>query len=195
MAGLAPFFITGASAKIKLNGKTLAYCTDFSYSVIVNHAQPKVLGMYESVSIEPLSYSVNGSFSVIRYAKNVAGNIKEFGYNTPNGVNPDGNGLGAVAADNIFLRTGAFGNDGRVNEALNPSKLQNATFFDIEIYQKMPDGTTSVGVARVRGCRITRADFSMAKKTPGIERFQFDALYLDEDSFQADMSGIGQQFS
>lgn len=47
MAGVKPMFLTGANAKIKVNGITLAYCTNLSYSVKVAHATPTVLGMFE----------------------------------------------------------------------------------------------------------------------------------------------------
>ena len=35
MAGIRPTFITGANAKVRVNDKTLAFCTDLSYSVQV----------------------------------------------------------------------------------------------------------------------------------------------------------------
>lgn len=200
MAGIAPFFITGANAKIKINGVTLAFCTDLSYSVVVNHATPTVLGMYEPTSIEPLSYKVTGSFGVVRYANSVKEQLEAQGFKTPDGVSPDGNGVGGFSTNkgdtvaSAIFRSGAIGNDGRAHESFDPSKLQSATFFDIEIYQKMPNGGELRGVARLRNCRISRADLGMNKKSPTIERFQFMALYLDEDSFIADFSGNGQQF-
>ena len=61
MAGSKPFFVTGANAKLVLNGKTIAFGTDLSCSVVISHQTPHVLGMYEGVSVEPLSYNVGGS--------------------------------------------------------------------------------------------------------------------------------------
>jgi hypothetical protein len=69
MAGNKPFFISGAKAKIKVNNKTMAFCSDLSYSVQIITQTPKVLGMYEGTSVEPLGYNVSGSFTIIRYAK------------------------------------------------------------------------------------------------------------------------------
>lgn len=200
MAGLAPFFITGANAKVKVNGVTLAFCTDLTYSVEVTHASPTVLGMYEASSLEPLAYKVSGSFTIVRYANNVKENLENNGFKTPNGVNPDGNGIGnftdgrSSSLGDIISRTGAFGNDGRAHEAFDPSRLQNATFFDIEVYQKMPGGEDVRGVARLRSCRLNRADAGLNKKSALVQRFTFQAIYLDEDSFIADFSGSGQQF-
>jgi|SRR5581483_2444713 len=200
MAGLAPFFITGANAKIKLNGVTLAFCTNLSYNVTVTHATPTVLGMYEASSIEPLAYKVTGTFSVVRYANNVQGQLQNQGFKTPDGVNPDGNGVGNFSPNQgsslgaEILKSGAFGNDGRAQESFDPSKLQNGTFFDIEVYQKMPNDSEPRGVARIRSCRLSAMTGDIAKKTPLVERFQFQAIYFDGDSFLAGFSGVGQQF-
>ena len=71
MAGQTPFFLTGANAKIRVNGVTLAFCTNLSYSIAVNHATPQVLGMYEGSSVEPLSYRVTGSFTIIKYTARI----------------------------------------------------------------------------------------------------------------------------
>jgi hypothetical protein len=55
-------------------------------------------------------------------------------------------------------------------------------------------GHGDLGLAKIRNCRITQADFSISKKGLAIQRFNFVALYVDEDSFTADASGQGQQF-
>lgn len=137
--GFSPFFITGANAKIRLNGKTLAFCTDVSYSIQILTQTPKILGMYEGSSVEPLGYSVSGSFTVIRYAKDAAGSIGT----KPHGIanNDAGNGVGNWgqawgSSTGSFLNSNGIGNDGRANEALNPGKFTTGTTFDIEIYQK-----------------------------------------------------------
>lgn len=221
MSGLTPFFLTGANAKIRLNNKTLAFCTDLSYSIQILHQTPKVLGMYEGSSVEPLGYTVSGSFTVIRYAKDAAAAVGS----KPNGTanNDAGNGVGnwggvwgGTAGD--FLARNGVGNDGRANEALDPSKFANSTTFDIEVYQKVKAQATNnsgfsgvtnlgsqirdiaaggtgggkqtdaLGFARIRSCRITQADFQLTKKGAAIQRFNFVALYVDEDSFVADFS-------
>lgn len=152
--------------------------------------------MYEGSSVEPLGYTVSGSFSVIRYAKDAAENV---GGVKPNGVtgNDAGNGVGnwggvwGGSAGDFFARNG-IGNDGRANEALDPSRFANGTTFDIEVYQKTPSG--EIGVAKIRNVRITQADFALTKRGAAVQRFNFVALYVDEDSFVADFSGNGQHF-
>ncbi len=195
MSGVKPFFITGANAKVKVNDKTLAFCTDLSYSVSILTQTPKILGMYEGSSVEPLGYTVSGSFTVIRYAKDAKSNVGV----APNGAagNDAGNGVGNWGSawggglGSFFARNGV-GNDGRANEAMDPSKFANSTTFDIQVYQKTQSG--EIGVANIRNVRITQADFNLTKKGAAQQRFNFVALYVDEDSFTADFSGNGQHF-
>jgi hypothetical protein len=196
MSGVKPFFLTGAVAKIKLNGVTLAYCTNITYSVMVKHAESKVLGMYESTSIEPLSYSVGGGFSVIRYIADVKTNN---GGKAVQGTSDKGNGLGywgeeSNAGSRFFAGLNPSGADGRAYDNLNPAKLDKATGFDIEIFQKLENGKTQ-SVAKIRGARITKADFSLQKKSAAMQNFTFSAIYVDEDSFIADTSGLGQNLA
>ena len=227
MAGMRPFFLSGGNAKIVVNGRTIAFCSDFSYSVQVITQTPHVLGLYEATSVEPLGYNVSGSFTVIRYAK---GAVENIGGTAPNDIaaNDAGNGVGNWGGAwggglGSFLANNGVGNDGRANEALDPSKFANGTTFDIQVYQKLATpGVTNntvagqaqallqaaegaltgnnlevndvLGIANIRNARITQADFSITKKGSAVQRFNFVAIYADEDSFVANTSGLGQQY-
>ena len=202
------FFLTGANAKIKLNGLTVAFATDMSYTIDVKHAAPRLLGMYEPSSVEPLSYDVSGSFTVIRYIKGMAGAVAQ----VPDGVSPHGNGIGGYTRapkdfnentkakldelKKTFSPTNI--NDGRADLSFDPKSLDVGFRFDIEIYQKYQDtasNTTQLKrVAIIRDCRLTRSDFQLAKRSTAIQRFMFMGIYVDEDSFSTGMSGVGQQF-
>jgi hypothetical protein len=152
--------------------------------------------MYEGASVEPLSYAVSGSLSVVRYARNV---IKSQENTSPRGLaqNDSGNSIGnaGTAWDNglgAFLSAQGLGADGRANESFDPGRLDKATTFDIQIYQKTKKGL--IGIANLRNVRFTRADFGMTKRSLGMQRFNFVALYVDEDAFVATPSGGGVQF-
>jgi hypothetical protein len=197
MPGVKPFFITGANAKVKVNDKTLAFCTDLSYSIQILTQTPKILGMYEGSSVEPLGYTVSGGFSVIRYAKDAKDSI---GGTPPRGIvdNDAGNGVGNWGSQwgggvGDFLARNGVGNDGRANEALDPSKFANGVGFDIQVYQKTPDG--DIGVVNIRNARITQADFQLTKKGVATQRLTFTARYMDDDTFIARKSGVGQELS
>lgn len=202
MAGQSSFFLTGANAKIKLDGKTIAFAADFSYSVEVVHATPQLLGMYEMANIEPLAYKVTGSMTIVRYAKNMKEFIEDDGRVAPAGVNKSGNSIGGLLPTNkvkaaVQSTVGLGMNHGQAYDSLDPSKLKSAMKFDIELYQKgeRRDGTKDVqAFARLRECRLIRVDGGVAKRGMATEKWTFQAIYLDQDSFQAGMSGFGQQF-
>lgn len=189
MSGVKTHFLTGAVAKIKINNRTIAYCSDVTYTVSVSHVAPIVLGMYEGSSVEPLSYKVSGTFSVIRSVADVQGG--ELGGR--------GNGVGSYGAnsklgkliDNFKVFSGG---DGRPYDNFDPSALHFGTSFVIEVYQKIP-GAELMPVAKLKNCRLKQLDFSLTKRGTAVERYQFIALYADEDSFLANPSGQGQQYA
>ena len=199
MAKLSPFFLTGANAKIKLDGKTIAFATDFSYSVVVEHATPQLLGMYEVANVEPLVYKVTGTLTIIRYTKNMKDFMEAHGRTTPPGVSNKGNGIGAMGptwGNKWGSRFDQFMHSGHVNKSLDPSQMKDAMKFDIEVYQKSFDDTDPLqAFVRLRDCRITRIDGGVTKRGMATEKIQFQAIYLDQDSFEAAMSGLGQQFA
>jgi hypothetical protein len=196
MSGKAPFFITGANVKLKVNGVTLAYATDFQYSIKIKTQDARILGVMEHDTSESLSYDVNGSFTIIRYASDLKGTLTNKGYSVPNGTSSLGNGVGSWTPNQpngiggIVRNSGNFTNDGRANESLDPSKLASSTWFDIECYQVYPGGQT--GLARIRNCKITQADTRVGVKGLMTQTFSFIANGVDEDSFLANASGQGQ---
>lgn len=184
MSRKIPAFLTGANAKIKVNGVTIALATSVSYNIDVNHVSPRVLGRYEVEEHQPVTYDVSGSFSIIRY---VGSNGQKLIEDTNNDGNSIGywNGRGSQAEQ--FLTNGG------VNGSFDPSKMHRALGFEIEIYQKTTDGNHAV--ARFRGVRISSTSFNMQKKSAAAQSFEFKAQYADEDGFGAAISGVGQQFA
>jgi len=238
MSNVTPFFITGSNAKLVVNGMTIGMATDVSYRVDVKHAEPHVLGVYEAMEIQPLQYEVHGSFTIIRYhQKNIKHTINR-GANIPGGMRgdqgDDHNGIGTWTLDKILAQIGMpfgkFANEGRAHQAFDPSKMNKAMAFDIEVRQTIKSGTTRVEqpapfdittasqsgqvitgdsynptivpipavectIAFIRNCRLTSTDFKVSKRGTATQTYTFAAQYLDEDTFVADMSGVGQQFS
>jgi len=180
MSNMRPFFLTGANAKIKINGKTMAFCSELSYSVQIITQTPKILGMYEGSSVEPLGYTVSGSFTLIRYIKNAKNKV---GGKAPNTTKKNGNGIANWSTTNLL---------GDQDIQLNPGDLEFGSTFDIQVYQKTNNG--DIGVVNIRNVRISQADASIGKRSILTQRFNFVALYADEDSFRADFSGRGQHF-
>jgi hypothetical protein len=143
MAGKTPFFLTGGNARILLNGKTVAYATNVTYRVSAKNAAPRVLGRFEVEVVQPLSYDVTGTLSIIRYGRGLQG---YFSNHSPDNVNNKGNGIGSYGMASFG---GAIGSalglpssdgqfDGAPNENFNPSRMFQSKMFDIEIRQQIP---------------------------------------------------------
>lgn len=177
MAGKSPAFITGATAKVKLGGLTMAYAQDVAYTVTTTTIPIETMGRYEVVSNEPVAYFVEGSLSVIRYTKAAAG---------MSGAASNGNAL-----DKWELKDGtnslgtAFGH-------INPGALLASKTFDLEVFQKQPgtiDATTGqvtpadpILVDKIRDCRLTRKGAGVNKRGVLTDSFAFVGILADTGS-------------
>jgi len=162
MANIKPGFITGANARVKLGGKLLAYCTDLNYTVDVATIPIEVIGTYEVKSYEPIAYSVNGSFSVVRYTSR--DNI--------NGIR------NAAAGGNPAVDVGGAAASGTsVGTHLDPGKILTSSTFDIEVHQVASnDAATSsaaTGVFKITDCRIVRRTSSLSKRGVVTDGYSF----------------------
>jgi hypothetical protein len=143
VANKTPFFLTGANARILLNNKTVAYATNVSYRVSVKHTTPRVLGRFEVETIQPLTYDVTGTLSVIKYGRGLS---RYFADHAPDSVSNSGNGVGGYGLSSFGgVIGGALGLpntdgqfDGKPDDSFNPSKFFQSKMFNIEIRQKVP---------------------------------------------------------
>lgn len=182
MAGKKPSFISGATAKVKVGGKTFAYASDVSYQVVVDTIPVETMGRFEAVTNEPVNYAVAGELSVVRYT-----NIAK--QNNMPGTNQNGNGLGAVD-----YQTG--GNGG--NE-FNPGNLLMSQTWDLAVFQKEQAAATGAGSTAmttesvefitIRDCRFTRKAAALNKRGILVDRLAFVGILADDDSFDASYSG------
>lgn len=165
-----PAYITGASAKVKIDGITMAYCTDVSYSVSVQTIPIESMGKFEVHSNEPVAYSVDGSFSVIRYTKKAstlaAGNAAANGNSPAQMVNGDSS----------------------VKEHLDPGKILTSETFDLDIYQKSAttvaatDATEETSFLRIGDCRVTRRVGTLNKRGVLVEQYAFVGVLLHDSA-------------
>lgn len=143
MANKSSFFLTGANARIIINNTTVAYATDISYNVHVEHAEPRVLGRFEVETIQPLAYNVEGQLSIIKYARGLKSYLKE---RAPDNASDNGSGVGSLRSGSAL---GAVGSalglpttdgqfDGGADEAFVPGRFFQSKMFNIEIRQKIP---------------------------------------------------------
>jgi hypothetical protein len=169
MAGIKPGFITGANGKIKLDGKTLAYCTDLSFTVDVATIPIEVIGTYEVKSYEPVAYSVNGSFSVIRYTQK-------------DGPTHSGTAASGTPADKI-------GGVNNVGKQLDPGRILTSSTFDIELQQRLANAAGAIedgSTYKIHDCRVTRRSSSLNKRGVMVDSYAFvGVLAGDTDDGQA----------
>jgi hypothetical protein len=186
MSGKQTSLITGSNCKVVMDGKTLAYATDVQYSVDVQTIPVETMGRFEVLANEPISYSVAGSFSVVRYTKAAkAGNIS--------GAAANGNGLGAVigTANNKAFNAAQSGGGNSVH--MDPGQLLQSKTVDIVLFRKAVNAPTAAGdqemIVTIKDARITRKSGSINKRGVMMESFTFVAEMAYDDSFTAAISG------
>lgn len=174
MAGKKPSFITGANAKIKSGGLTLAYAQDVNYSTTVDVVPIETMGRYEVVSNEPVGYRVEGTLNVVRYTKIAQANGMQ-------GAAAGGNGVGKWA-----MPTGGTG-----SQHLNPGDLLASQTWDLEIFQKFDNAGAidSTKVVKIKDCRFRSKGGAINKRGVLVENFSFVAILGEDDSFDSSNSG------
>lgn len=170
MAQKKPAFITGATAKIKSGGLTIAYAQDVSYNVTVSTIPVETMGRYEVVSNEPVAYFTDGSLSVIRYTK----------------FAKEQNMAGAAATGNA-LHNWEHTTGGNAGEHFNPSKLLGSQTWDLEIFQKTEDD--EIVVVKMHDCRLIRKGGAVNKRGILVESYAFQAILQSDDDNQVAGSG------
>ena len=182
MAGKMPSFITGANAKIKVGGKTFAYCSDVAYNVSIDTIPIETMGRYEAVTNEPVNYSVTGSLSVVRYTALAKQQ------NMP-GTATNGNGLGEVN-----YTTGGNG-----SFEINPGNILLSETWDLSVFQKTQSGaaapnstaqtTDAVEFITIKDCRFNRKSAALNKRGILVDRLDFVGVLAHDESFDSSNSG------
>lgn len=171
MAGKTPSFITGATAKIKIGAKTMAYAQDVSFNTTVTTIPIETMGRYEVVSNEPVAYFVDGTLSIIRYTSAAA---------SMQGTNAQGNSVNQIA--------NAAGAGGNAGAGFDPARLIASETFDLEIFQKLASAST-ISVGKLIDCRFTRKGGAINKRGILVEQFSFNAILMNNDEVDANAAG------
>lgn len=177
MAGKIPSFVTGATAKIKAGGLTMAYAQDVNYRVSVDTIPVETMGRYETVSNEPVNYSVSGELAIVRYTAVATANGMP-------GTNAGGNGMG-----NANWVTGGKGSD-----MMDPGNLLVSQTFDLAVFQKTqaaagaPTAETAQ-VITITDCRFNNKTAGLNKRGILVDHFTFVGILASDDSFTASNSG------
>jgi hypothetical protein len=196
MSGIAPSFITGANAKIKIGNLTMAFASDVGYQIVAATIPVRVMGMVEVAANEPTSYTVSGSFSVIRYTKDAGSDTVTLTrlVESQTAIDEDGNPIveqqpqsysggksipGSAANGNSIHRW----NDaraGNIGRHVDPGSVLQSATFDLEIYSKYKNNDSEL-ILKIRDCRITGKTGSLNKRGLMIDNFTFNAILVDND--------------
>jgi hypothetical protein len=181
--GMIPTFVTGANARIKVDGITFAYAQDVSYSIAVDVIPIETMGRYEAAAQEPVNYAVGGDLAIVRYTKAAITNANNNG-TAPKGTNANGNGIGNVQG-------GLTGQN--MSGHLNPGQILLSKTWDLDVFQKKQDSSGNISVdesiIKVRDCRFTRMSGGLSKRGILVDRFSFVGILGGDDSFDASNSG------
>lgn len=169
-----PSFVTGANAKIKAGGITIAYAQDVTYNTTITTIPIETMGRYEVVSNEPVAYFIDGSLSIIRYTKVAQQNAMA-------GAAEGGNGLGKWVLTDESGEIAA--------NAVNPSQILASQTWNLEIFQKTADPENPEKVVKVKDVRLTRKGGGINKRGVLVEQFAFNAILAEDDSFDVSNSG------
>jgi hypothetical protein len=181
MAGKVPSFITGANARIKAGGLTFAYASDVSYQVSVDTIPVETMGRYETVSNEPVNYSVAGMLSVVRYTAIAK-------TNGMNGAATKGNGLGEATPSGSTP----------MSDQIDPGNILFSQTWDLAVFQKTETAAGAAGtpgtfgetqVIGITDCRFTRKSAELSKRGLLVDRLAFVGILASDDSFTASTSG------
>lgn len=163
-----PGFVSGANAKIQLDSKTIAFASDVSYNVDTLTVPVECIGRYEVLSNEPIAYGCNGTFTIIRYTKQAAvANIA--------GAATDGNSPSKISTV-----------DSNISTHMNPAQMLMSKTFDLEIFQKVDQSGSTIGVFKISDCRITRRGATLNKRGILVDTYAFvGILATDSDAAEA----------
>jgi hypothetical protein len=168
MSAKKPGFITGANAKIKMFDKTIAFVTDLSYNIDVQTIPIEAMGRYEAYSNEPVGYTVQGGFSVIRYTPYAKTALID-------DVADSGNATSKIASG--------------ASAHFDPSQLLESETFDIEVNQKINE-TSDQKLVKICDCRMTRRGMQLNKRGVWVEQYGYIGLLLkDTSDAETDQAG------
>ena len=172
---IKPGLITGSNCKITVDSKTVAYATDLQYMVETTTIPVEVMGRYEVVTNEPIATMVNGSFTVVRYAKGLAST--------------------AGLSDTSVNSNGTKNMAGNMGNAFNPGEMLTTETVDIIVYQKTKSSATAAAdvqkIVKITDCRLVRKSGSVNKRGILTESYQFVGVLLTDDSHEVDVSRSG----
>ena len=165
MSGMIPSFLSGAKLVIQINGLTIAYGSNLSFSDRMATAPVAGIGSYNADAIEPLQYSASGSFAITVYSSSAFTAISKDTTMLPSrSVSHSDKTASGSTATTPYLRNG---NSMLNSGSFSPVNLMISRTFDIDVYERVGTGDNSTDLIltyQLIDCRLTSYSMSF---TPG----------------------------
>jgi hypothetical protein len=168
MANQIASFASGSVLKIIIDGSTMAYATNLSFSDDVSHAAVGGIGSFSYDALEPLQYLARGSFSLMRHSQKATALLSSLPERMKQG------GVGE-ADGNSMLKGNSF----------NPSQLLLSKTFDINVYEKGANDTLTDSVFTIHDCRLTSYSITFTPGQTVSENIGFICLRVQDHLTQA----------
>lgn len=169
MAGLAPNLQNGSSLLVYIGNVLQAYCTNISFSRSMSQAAVGGIGSYSYDTLEAVSYSASGSFTLTRYTGSAVDAVKGKGaYQLP------------ARSNNGFNNPGTDGNSMLHPAHFNPISFLTGKTGDIKIYERQDQGSSSPGalIYVLRDFRMTSYALSFTPGSLTAENISFKCLRI-----------------
>lgn len=173
MANLSNSFLSGSSLLIKIDGHTVAYAANLSFTDDVTTIPVGSIGSYSYDALEPTQYAARGSFAVTRYTREALAAIQNLGKASAIRANLSQKQMDPATGD---------GNSILVARHFNPQNLLLHTTFDIEVYfrgsQLNNDSNTLAYVCK--DCRLTSYSIGFTPGSLTSEQAGFICLRVED---------------
>ena len=173
MTNILPSFASGSNSVIVVDGITLAYATNLSFTDDMSHAAVGGIGSYSYDTIEPTQYAVRGNITIMQYsAAAIAGAAAASKTATP-----------PTSATGTPARMGdTQGNSFLVSKYFSPVMLLLQQTFDIVVYEREAKDTANLqlgaAIFKIQSCRLNSYNLTFTPGSLISENVTFSALGL-----------------
>lgn len=133
MANVIPSFLSSAKLVIKIDGRVIAYATNLSISDRMAVAPVGGIGAYNADALEPLQYSVSGSFAITIYDEGTLTTLNHAGGDSKK-LTP---ARATQAASRNDLDSASSGNSMFTQNFFSPVHLMTSRSIDIEVHERL----------------------------------------------------------
>ena len=179
MANILPSFASGSNSVIVVDGITLAYATNLSFTDDMSHAAVGGIGSYSYDTIEPTQYAVRGNITIMQYSAAAVAEASAIAT-----LSPTSDKKGSTVTGTPARMGGVNGNSFLVSKYFSPVMLLLQQTFDIDVYERQVDKATgnleksTSAIFQIQNCRLNSYNLTFTPGSLISENLTFSALGL-----------------